>query len=177
MQTDRFTLSPIIDTDIENIYRGLSNPLVTRYYDVHFPTLEATKEQMEWYRNLVERGTGAWWTISAKAKNTFVGACGFNGLDKTHRKAEVGLWLLPEFWGIGILKEVMPLVFDIGFNTLDINRIEGFVDGQNSKCKAALEKIHFTHEGTMRECEFKNGAWLDVDIYAILKSEWQNKRM
>lgn len=170
---DNYTLKEIQDKDIENIHKGLSNPEITKYYGVHFDTLEDTKEQMEWYRNLKKNETGIWYGIYNK-NDKFCGAGGFNDVNKEHQKAEIGLWLLKDFWGKGIMKQIMPKLFDIGFNELDLNRIEGFVDSKNTKCKNALEKINFTYEGTMRENEIKNNEKIDVDFYAILKSEWQN---
>lgn len=174
MKTNKYYLKEIVDSDIVNIHKGLSNPEITKYYDVHFPTLEATKEQMEWYRNLKKEGTGLWWGIYDQSTHQFYGAGGFNGLDKQHQKAEIGLWLLKEYWGRGILKEVMPQLFEYGFEHLGLNRIEGFVVHENTKCKKALEKINFTFEGTMREGEIKNGEKINVDIYAILKSDWKS---
>lgn len=172
METSKYILREIQDSDIENIHKGLSNPEITKYYDVHFDTLEDTKEQMEWYRNLKKEGTGIWWGIYDKHNNQFCGAGGFNSLEKDNQKAEIGLWLLKDFWGKGILKEVMPKLFELGFTDLNLNRIEGYVVSENTKCKNALEKINFTYEGTMRECEIKNGEKINVDFYSILKSEW-----
>ena len=173
IKTNNYYLKEIESADITNIYKGLSNPDVTQYYDVHFPTLEATKEQMEWYKNLKKEGTGVWWGIYGNTDNLFRGACGFNNMEKQHKKAEIGLWLLKEYWGNGILKEIMPELFNKGFSDIGLNRIEGFVLNDNNKCKKALEKINFTYEGTMRECEVKNGNIISVDIYSILKSEWK----
>lgn len=172
MKTGKYVLKEIEASDIHKIHMGLSDPEVTQYYDVHFPTLEDTEEQMQWYENLKREGTGCWWGIYDK-DDKFYGAGGFNGLDKEHKKAEVGLWLLKEYWGQGILKEVMPMLFEKGFNELGLNRIEGYVVSENTKCKNALEKINFTYEGTMRECEIKNGKKINVDFYSILKSEWE----
>lgn len=172
METSNYILREIQDSDIKNIHRGLSNLEITKYYDVHFDTLEDTKEQMEWYRTLKKEGTGIWLGIYDKQNDDFCGAGGFNNLEKEHQKAEIGLWLLKDFWGKGILKEVMPKLFELGFTDLNLNRIEGYVVSENTKCKNALEKIHFTYEGTMRECEIKNGEKINVDFYSILKSEW-----
>lgn len=173
MKTENYILREIEDSDIENIHKGLSNSDITKYYDVHFSTLEDTKEQMDWYRELKQNGTGIWWAIYDAADNEFCGAGGFNNLDKKHKKAEIGFWLLKDFWGKGILNEVMLKLFENGFTKLHLNRIEGFVTSDNTKCKKALEKINFTYEGTMRESEVKNGEKINVDIYAILKSEWK----
>jgi len=65
-----------------------------RYYDVHFPTLEATKEQMAWYETLKKEGTGLWWGIYDNTNEQFYGAGGYCALEKEHQKAEIGLWLL-----------------------------------------------------------------------------------
>jgi len=80
--------------------------------------------------------------------------------------------LLKDFWGKGIMTEVMPRLFDYGFNELNLNRIEGFVVHENSKCKSALEKINFTYEGTLRDSEIKDNELISVDVYSILKREW-----
>ncbi|MHA6280100.1 GNAT family N-acetyltransferase [Salinimicrobium sp. CAU 1759] len=174
-QTSRFFLKEITQEDIDHIFKGLSNPEVTQFYAVHFPTLEATQEQMDWYEDLKKNNTGLWWGIWSKEKEVFVGAGGFNGLEKENRKAEIGLWLLPEYWGRGILGEIMPCLFREGFENLNLNRIEGFVDADNVKCRRALEKINFSYEGTMRQVEFKDGQFLDVAIYSILKEEFSPK--
>ena len=172
MHTANYKLEEIKQADITNIYKGLSNHAITKYYAVHFPTLKATQEQMDWYASIKKEGTGIWWGVYNR-ENQFCGAGGFNNLEKEHKKAEIGFWLLQEFWGKGIMKEVMPKLFEIGFTTLGLNRIEGFVSHENEKCKKGLEKINFTYEGTMRECEYKNGVGLSIDIYSILKKEWE----
>lgn len=170
---ENYYLKEIESSDIANIHRGLSDPEITKYYAVHFPTLEATQEQMDWYADLTKNGAGKWWGIYGRSDNEFRGAGGYNDLDKEHKKAEIGLWLLKEYWGQGILKEVMPMLFDLGFNELGLNRIEGYVLNENTKCKRGLEKINFTFEGTLREWEYKNGEKIDVDVYSILKKEWE----
>ena len=175
MQTQHYILREIVDSDIKNIHKGLSDPEITKYYAVHFPTLEATQEQMDWYSNLRKNGTGIWFAILNKDTGEFCGAGGFNDLDQQHKKAEIGMWLLKEFWGKGIMTETMPSLFDYAFTALSLNRIEGYVDSENVKCKSGLEKINFTYEGTMRDCEIKNGETMSVDIYSILKKEWQLK--
>jgi len=175
METKHYFLNEIQTQDKENIYKGLSDPDITKYYDVHYPTLEATQEQMDWYSDLKKNGTGIWFGIFDKQDNNFCGTGGFCELEQEHKKAEIGMWLLKESWGKGIMKEVMPALFDYAFTELDLNRIEGYVISDNIKCKKGLEKINFTYEGTMRDSEIKNGKAISIDIYAILKSEWEGK--
>lgn len=169
LQSPRCFLKVVAPEHITHIHQGLSNTLVTQYYDVHFATIQDTQEQMDWYENLFQNNLGCWWSAFLRDSNAFCGAIGFNNWDQTHRKAEIGCWLLPEFWGNGLMPEIFDAVVRYGFEQMALHRIEGFVDAENQKCKKALQKLNFQREGTMRECEFKNGAFLDIDIYAMLK--------
>ena len=171
LKTERLLLRQIGQNDIQNIFVGLSNPKVIEHYGISFNSLKATEEQMNWFKNLEETKTGIWWGICSKDDKIFYGACGFNDIDNIHKKAEIGFWLMPEFWGNGYMQEAFPVICDYGFNHLNLNRIEGFVDSQNQNCKKAIEKMNFKLEGTMRECELKNSSFLNVDIYSKLKND------
>lgn len=168
LRTPRLLLRPITDADIHQVYEGLSHPDVIRYYGVSFDSLEATEEQMRWYSDLVKNGTGKWWAVCSPDGSEFYGAGGFNSWEQQHRKAEYGFWLLPEYWGKGFMKEASDLLLDYGFTEMKLHRIEGFVDSGNSKCQKALKKIGFEYEGTMRDCEIKDGAFLSVEVHAVL---------
>jgi len=167
--TDRLHIRKIIPSDIENVFKGLSHPDVIKYYGVSFKTLEATKEQMEWFADHERNETGQWFAIEDRLTGIFVGAGGYNDREKTNRKAEIGFWLLPEYWGKGYMGEAMPIIFQYGFKNMNLHRIEGFVDSENKKCKKAVAKVGFQYEGTMKDCEFKNGKFISVDIFAKFK--------
>ena len=48
--------------------------------------------------------------------------------------------------------------------------MEGLVETDNENCKRAMSKLDFTYEGTMKDCEIKNGKFISLDIYANLKT-------
>ncbi|MFT4666751.1 MAG: ribosomal-protein-alanine N-acetyltransferase [Polaribacter sp.] len=171
LKTDRIYLRKIVSEDLPAVFKGLSHPEVIKYYGISFKTLEETKEQMDWFANLEKTGTGTWWAICSNNDNRFLGAGGFNDLNKDSRKAEVGLWLLPEHWGNGYLREAMPLMVNYAFQELGLHRIEGFVESSNENCKRAMSKVNFTHEGTMRDCEMKDGKLISLDIFAQLSTD------
>ncbi len=168
IETGRFILRQFTEDDLENVFNGLSHSDVIKYYGISFDSLEATKEQIDWFKKLEKDGKGIWWAICSKDNNSFYGAGGLNDLDKTNRKAEIGFWLLPENWGKGIMKEVMPKICKYGFDKLKLHRIEGFVDADNENCKKGLAKLDFKYEGTMIDCEIKDGRYISVDIYAMI---------
>lgn len=171
MKTDVFLLRQFVESDLENVFKGLSHPDIIKYYGISYQTLAETEEQMKFFADLEKNGTGKWWAICSLDNRTFYGAGGLNNLSKEHNKAEIGFWLLPDFWGQGIMKKAMSLICDYGFNTLKLHRIEGFVETDNTNCKNALAKLEFQHEGTMKDCEIKNGKYICLDIYAKIKTD------
>lgn len=169
--TERLLLRPVVEDDLDNVYRGLSNPNVIQFYGVSFRSAEHTREQMQWYAEIAKEDTGRLFAICDKNNQIFMGVGGFYHWNKTHRRAEVGVWFLPEFWGKGYMEEVMDALYNLAFNQLDIHRLEGFVETANIQCLKALEKCGLHYEGTMREVEFKNNQPISLAIYARLSTD------
>jgi len=169
IKTNRLLLRQFIETDLENVFKGLSHPGIIKYYGVSYRTLEETKAQMQFFSYLEKNETGIWWAVCSPDNKIFFGAGGLNNVSKEHQKAEIGFWLLTDFWGQGIMTAAMPLIYNYGFEKLGLHRIEGLVESDNINCKKAMAKLDFQYEGTMRDCEIKNGQFISLDIYAKIK--------
>lgn len=94
-----FASREMVSSDITNVYKGLSHPKVIKYYGVSYRSLSTTEEQMTWFAELEKNKIGIWWASVSTNNTVFYGAIGLNNLCNTHRKAEIGYWLLPEYWG------------------------------------------------------------------------------
>jgi diamine N-acetyltransferase len=102
-----------------------------------------------------------------------VGNSGFMGIDWASRVAEVGLFIGDKsIWNKGYGTEVMRLLFKHGFGSLNLNRIWLRVHADNLRAVRAYEKAGMTHEGSYRQGVYKKGAYVDVLVMSILKSEW-----
>lgn len=161
----------ITEADLENIFAGLSNPDVIKHYGVNYKSLDDTWEQLEWYAELERTYTGIWWAIISVESKEFCGAIGLNNLSREHKKAELGFWLLPQYWGRGYVQEAMETVLQHAFQKLQLHRIEAFVETENMSSQKALQKQHFKQEGILRDSEIKNGRFISVAIYAKIKSD------
>ena len=168
--TERFLLRKILPSDQQKIFEGLSHDDVIKYYGVSYKTFEETSLQMKWYEDLLTDVTGIWWAISSKSSNEFLGACGFNNTSNEHKKTEMGYWLLPQYWKMGIMKEVLPHIIRHAFNVLEVHRIEASVETGNIASKKLLLNLGFKHEGTLKECEWKNEKFIDLEYYGIVRS-------
>lgn len=171
LETGRLSLRGIRAEDIDFVFEGLSDPRVTAFYAVAFPTLEATREQMDWYDEIWRRRSGLWWAICRRDTGEPVGAIGFNNCEAGHRRAELGYWLLPRFWGRGYASEALQAVLAVAFDALRLHRVEAHVEGGNDASCRMLERHGFTHEGTLREYELKDGEYIDLLVYARLETD------
>jgi ribosomal-protein-alanine N-acetyltransferase len=168
LTTERLLLREIIPPDIQSIFEGLSNPDVIKYYGVSFKTLEATQEQMDWYANMIKDDTGRCWAICSKDNNTFYGVITLPFWKKEHRSIELGYWLMPQYWKQGLATEAAKEVIDYAFKEMKVHRIFAESEDDNPGSIATLKKLGFVYEGTRKECEIKEGRFINLDMYALL---------
>jgi RimJ/RimL family protein N-acetyltransferase len=103
-----------------------------------------------------------------------IGSCGFHNFDWRSRAAEVGIFIGDKScWNKGYGTEVMRLLLQHGFNTLNLNRIALDVYSNNLRAIRAYEKAGFILEGLKRQAIFKNGIYLDVLVMSVLRSDWK----
>lgn len=172
LHTENYYLRAFRENDIDEVFRALSHPAVIKHYGISYKTKTATKEQMDWFKRIVQEDSGIWWAIeSRRARGVLLGSCGVNSWSHVHNKAEMGYWLLPEYWKQGVMRECVPAIINYLFTQTRLRRIEATVEVGNERSGQLLLRNGFSHEGTLRESEFKNGKYISVEYYGLLKSE------
>ncbi len=58
-----------------------------------------------------------------------------------------------------------------GFNEMKLHRISAESEDDNAGSIGVLKKLGFTYEGTMKECEIKEGGFISLDLYAKLSAD------
>jgi ribosomal-protein-alanine N-acetyltransferase len=170
LTTERLLLQEIKPEDQPFIYEGLSHPEVIPFYGVRYDSLEATGAQMEWYKKMAEEGSGASWKMVERGSGRKIGVTSVYYYKPEHNKAEVGFWLLPEHWHKGFALEALNAAIDYWKNEKALHRMEAFVEDGNEASGKLLKKAGFSYEGTMRDCEIKNGRYISLEIYALIFS-------
>jgi RimJ/RimL family protein N-acetyltransferase len=95
------------------------------------------------------------------------------GIAREHRHAELGYWIAKPFWGNGYATEAARAVVDYAFRERGLNRVLAECFAGNPASARVLEKAGMTREGTLREHIWKWDRFVDLDAYAILRSEWE----
>lgn len=168
LTTERLLLQQVIPDDQQFIFEGLSHPEVIPFYGVRYSSFEATKAQMDWYNELFENGTGISWKIVNRQTLEKMGDISIYLYKPEHKKAEIGFWLLPQYWNKGYASEAMAAAIQYWKVEKDLHRLEGFVEEGNTASSKLLEKAGFRYEGKMKDCEIKNGNYISLLIYALI---------
>lgn len=72
----------------------------------------------------------------------------------------------------GIGSFAIKKIIEHAFNNLNLRRIELEALESNTRARHVYEKIGFIKEGVKRKAVYKNGKFVDVVMYAILKDEF-----
>lgn len=171
LASERFLLQQIVRADQAFVFEGLGHPQVIPFYGVWYESFEATAAQMDFYDDQWNNGTGCFWKVVDKSSGERAGVVGFNNYSSQHQKAEIGYWLLPQFWRKGIITEVLPVMINYMQNERKIHRIESLVEEGNDDSNKVMERLGFQYEGTMRDCEIKRGKYISLRIYSLLSAK------
>ncbi len=162
----------IVSSDIDLVFAGLSDPLVIANYGVSYESIESTQAQMDWFNQIYDDGTGIWWGICEPIdRSKLIGAVGLNDICCKHKRAEIGYWLLPAYWGRGVAAECALSLLDFAFGKLGLHRIGAEVDMENLNSSKLLERLGFQFEGVRRGWELKCGIHIDLKYYSRLSTD------
>jgi ribosomal-protein-alanine N-acetyltransferase len=173
LETERLILRKMTPADAEVVFAYASDPEVTRY--VIWDTHRTIEDSESFLRSTVERyeNAEADWGIVRKENGRFIGECGIVEWDLDHARAEMGYVLSREYWGQGLMPEAVRAMISFGFERMGLNRIEARCMTENVASARVMEKAGMTYEGTLRKREVIKGAYRDIKLYAILRSEYR----
>jgi RimJ/RimL family protein N-acetyltransferase len=91
--------------------------------------------------------------------------------DRTHRRVEVGIWLIHEFQGRGAGADALRQMCAWGFSELDVLRIQLTTLPENEPMIRCAERVGFRREGVLRSYTFERGRPVDNLMMAVLQGE------
>lgn len=110
--------------------------------------------------------------ITLRLSGTLIGGIGLR-IEPEHQHGELGYWIGAPHWGKGYATEAARIVLNFGFDRLKLHRIFAHHFRHNEASGKVLRKIGMKHEGCLRGHVRKWGEFIDIEVYAILKSEWE----
>lgn len=104
-------------------------------------------------------------------ENRIVGRISLESIDYINRSAELKIFITQEFQSKGYGKSACKLIMDHGFNNLGLNRIYAGTLQNNDGFIALAKSLGFHQEGIRKSAVFKDGKFVDVIEFGIVKSD------
>lgn len=160
--------------DLPFVHALHSIPSVQEYATLDIPkSIAESKEYLEEY--IVQQqyhSRKAYGFCISLIQHQPIGLIGLSNISSKFRKAELWFKLLPEYWGKGYITEAANMVLKLGFEELNLHRIEAGVATENVASIKVLEKIGMLREGHRRKILPIRGEWKDNFHYAILEEDF-----
>jgi len=174
IRTDRLIIGLYQPEDAKDIARLAGAPEV---FDttLNIPFPYEPQMAVEWlgtHAAKYESGEGAQLKIQDADTGDLVGGIGLMGIDHEHAVAELGYWTAVPYWNRGYATEASRAVLEFGFTTLNLNRIHAHHFTRNPASGRVLVKIGMQHEGRLRQAVRKLDHYEDIELYAILREDF-----
>ncbi|HEY0625252.1 MAG TPA: GNAT family protein [Allosphingosinicella sp.] len=179
-ETERLILRRPRPEDLQAYLRSWADPMMTRYTGIR-PDIErfitALLEEMQskqpgdtepqpWYQVTIERrGDGA-----------VVGDLGLGFGVPGDRQVELGYRIHPDHQRRGYGREAVAAAISWLIESHNIHRFVGVAAAENVASTTLLRSLDFRKEGHFRQSFLCNGEWIDDEYYALLASEWRERR-
>lgn len=137
---------------------------------------QSVNEVLQYYQNKAQNNDSRWQSaMYGIFKNgELLGEIGLSGIDTKHQTGEIGYWLKKSARGMGIIDKLIPVIEQIGFEKLNLRKINIWCDEDNIASRKHAEKQGYVLEGIQRERKL----WPDSSVHSTLmfgklKSEWK----
>ncbi|MCF8366905.1 MAG: GNAT family N-acetyltransferase [Bacteroidales bacterium] len=113
-------------------------------------------------------------TFELIIEGSVIGQAGFKSIRWFNRKAELSLFIHPQYQEKKIGTKILKAMIAHAFDHLNLHRLEAEVIQYNLAGRKLVERLGFVKEGCLREAKYFDGKYFDILRYGLLKSEYGN---
>lgn len=130
----------------------------------------------KWFENyMAHRTVAVRCAITAEDNDEILGLVSLTSVDYINQSAELHIMIgEARNQGKGMGTFAVYTMLYHAFNNMNLQRVESNILNSNERSKGLFEKCGFVYEGKKRNAVFKNGKFVDMLIYSILKDEYSN---
>ncbi len=174
LETGRLILDQQTAEDAMSVFSMLSDPEVTKYYDLTLHSESEAAALIEDDKQRFNNAKAIRWAIRDKTSGEFIGSGGVNRFEESNHVAVIGYEFCKSAWGKGYateaIGEIVKFIFSKACPTY-INKIEAYVMLGNKASEVILAKYKFQFDGTLREHLRKEDTYHDLKVFSLLRSD------
>jgi ribosomal-protein-alanine N-acetyltransferase len=172
--TKRLALRELQLDDAESLFDIHSDEQVMRWFGADpVSDVEQAKRLIamftEWRTAPV---SGTRWAIVRRADNQLLGTAGLFKWNRSWHNCVVGYELGRAYWGSGYMQEALRAMFDYGFSSMQLHRIQAEIHPDNTASIRVVERLGFRYEGTHRQQGFWGQQFHDLQCFSLLANDW-----
>ncbi|AEE16178.1 GNAT family N-acetyltransferase [Treponema brennaborense] len=167
-----YRLRELAEKDIETINKWRNDKRLIDLLGAPYRYIDINTDS-EWFQNYLKNRKTTVRCSIVDEDDKLLGLISLTDVDQLNQCAVLHIMLGSEAsFGKGIGTFAIKEMLNHAFNNLNLRRIELSVLESNSRAIHVYEKIGFVQEGIKRECVFKNGSFISMRMYAMLKNEF-----
>jgi len=165
------SLRRIREEDYPQFLEWYSDPEILRYSE-RGPAVPLTQKGLEKMLGSGVSGEEVWFAVETR-DGTLIGDIGLNPIDQKNRLAQLVITIGDKNrWGQGYGTDAAMVILRIGFNELNLHRVELSTFAFNERAIRLYQRCGFRREGVRRECLFRNGQYHDEIHLGLLADEF-----
>jgi RimJ/RimL family protein N-acetyltransferase len=153
------TLRKITKNDVDFIFKSLNYKELTSFLSLGpLNSLDHSKRLIKGYLKYWDSYLQFNYIIQLNKPNKVnIGSISLWNINWQHFRAQIGIWLVPLFWGKGFAKRSLNLIKNVAFLHLKLNRLEAYIAIDNKRSIKLFESCSFQKEGILKKyLKFQN---------------------
>lgn len=156
--------------DAKALSEALSNPKIQDNLRDGLPYPYTERDGQEFIKAMLAADENETFAFAIVYDQKVIGSIGVFRQSNIHRRtAELGYYIVEEYWGKGIMTDAVKQACDYVFSNSDMIRIYAEPFAYNIASCRVLEKAGFHYEGTLHCNAVKNGKVIDMKMYAKIR--------
>jgi len=175
IETDRLTLRPFVEGDLDALHGYQRLPEVARYLHNDPRDRAATADVLARRRavtTLERQGDILVLAVVLRETGELLGEVNLGWISETHGQGEFGFVFDPAHHGRGYGREAAVEMLRLGFDGLGLHRIVGRCDGRNTASAKLMARLGLRREAHFVRNGLVKGEWTDEVVFAMLADEW-----
>jgi RimJ/RimL family protein N-acetyltransferase len=177
LTTDRVTITPLREDDIDEFVAYRRDPEVARYqsWGVDYSRTDAMNLIAD-QRDGQLPTPGGWLQLAVRETTTgdLLGDLALHRLEEQPDTFEVGVTLARSAQGRGVASEALTALLEFLFTREHAHRVVAYCDSRNDAVARLLTKLGFRRESTHVDADWFKGEWTTLHGYALLARERVN---
>ncbi|MEV6845593.1 GNAT family N-acetyltransferase [Actinoplanes sp. NPDC051411] len=171
LTTERLTIRPLADADVDAIVVATSDPLIQQWLPLPRPYRREHAEGFVHDIAEAAQTSGRGLIRAIECEGELAGVVDFKSTDWDNGETEIGYWTHPAFRGRGIMVEAVTAMAHHALTVAGLQRVVVRVASGNTASARVAEKAGFTREGVARNAGYTHDGRVDLVIFSLIRPD------